>query len=40
MVSVIFLQFAGDVGDIGDTHFDTFGTEIKNIVDIFTRNSK
>jgi hypothetical protein len=24
---------AGDIGDISDMHFDTIGTEIKNIVD-------
>jgi hypothetical protein len=31
----------GDTGDISDMHFDTISTEIKkNIVEIFTRNSK
>ena len=30
----------GDIGDISDIHFDTIGTEIKNINEIFTRNSK
>jgi len=30
----------GDIGDINDVHFDTIGTEIKNIIEIFTRNSK
>jgi hypothetical protein len=30
----------GDIGDISDMHFDTIGTEIKNIVEVPAINSK
>jgi hypothetical protein len=29
------LYLAGDIGDIGDVHFDTIGTEIKKILSIY-----